>query len=78
MDVHRAMFWFFFGAIVTFGFTLMAFGVVFLRDAFIGMGDAVRGEFVFSSFLFGMVLLIVGGGLLSSAIAESVRRMWKR
>lgn len=76
MSMHRSVFWFLFGVIITFGCVLMVFGVLFIRDAFISAGET-GGEVMILSLLFGIILLLVGGGLLSSCIAESIRKMWR-
>jgi len=58
----------------TFAATLMVFGVLFMRDVYVSIGSA-DGEVAFTSLLFGMILLLVGGGLLCSTIAETVKKL---
>ena len=72
--MHRALSWFLFGVMFTFAATLMVFGVLFMRDVYVSIGSA-DGEVAFTSLLFGMILLLVGGGLLCSTIAETVKKL---
>ena len=72
--MHRALFWFLFGVMLTFAVLLMAFGVLFMRDVYLSTGSA-SGEVPFTSLLFGIILLLVGGGLLCSTIAETVKKL---
>ena len=72
--MHRALFWFLFGVMLTFAVLLMVFGVLFMRDVYLSMGSA-SGEVPFTSLLFGIILLLVGGGLLCSTIAETVKKL---
>ena len=72
--MHRALFWFLFGVMFTFAIMLMVFGVLFMRDVYLSMGST-SGEVAFSSLILGIALLLVGGGLLCSTVAETVRKM---
>ena len=72
--MQRALFWFVFGAMITFAIMLMVFGVLFMKDVYVSMGSA-SGEVTFTSLLFGIVLLLVGGGLLCSTIAETIGKL---
>ena len=72
--MHRALFWFLFGVMFTFASMLMVFGVLFMRDVYVSAGSA-SGEVAFTSLLFGIILLLVGGGLLCSTIAETVKKL---
>jgi hypothetical protein len=72
--MHRALFWFLFGVMFTFSVMLMVFGVLFMRDVYVSMGSP-NGEVAFASLLFGIILLLVGGGLLCSTIAETVKKL---
>ena len=72
--MHRALFWFLFGVMLTFAAMLMVFGVLFMRDVYLSMGSS-SGEVPFTSLLFGIILLLVGGGLLCSTIAETVKKL---
>lgn len=72
--MQKALFWFVFGAMMTFAIMLMVFGVLFMKDVYISMGSG-SGEVTFTSLLFGIILLLVGGGLLCSTIAETIRKL---
>jgi hypothetical protein len=72
--MQRALFWFVFGAMITFAVMLMVFGVLFMKDVYVSMGSG-SGEVTFTSLLFGIILLLVGGGLLCSTIAETIRKL---
>jgi hypothetical protein len=72
--VQKALFWFVFGAMMTFAIMLMVFGVLFMKDVYVSMGSG-SGEVTFTSLLFGIILLLVGGGLLCSTIAETIRKL---
>ena len=72
--MRRALFWFLFGVIFTFAVMLMVFGVLFIRDVYTSIGSET-GAVSFASLLFGIVLLLVGGGLLCSTVAETIRKL---
>ncbi len=72
--MHRTLFWFLFGVMFTFSVMLMVFGVLFMRDVFGSVGSG-SGEVAFTSLLFGIVLLLVGGGLLCSTVAETIKKL---
>jgi hypothetical protein len=72
--MQKAFFWFVFGAMMTFAIMLMVFGVLFMKDVYLSM-DSGRGEVTFTSLLFGIILLLVGGGLLCSTVAETIRKL---
>jgi uncharacterized membrane protein YidH (DUF202 family) len=61
--------WLTFVLSVSLGMVMVCFGVVFLRSMCFCFYLS-RGEAVFSSFLLGVLLLLVGGGLLSSTIVR--------
>ena len=72
--MQKAFFWFVFGAMITFAVMLMVFGVLFMKDVYVSMGSG-SAEVTFTSLLFGIILLLVGGGLLCSTIAETIRKL---
>ena len=72
--MRRPLFWFMFGVIFTFAVMLMVFGVLFMRDVYVSAGSA-SGEVAFTSLLFGIILLLVGGGLLCSTVAETIKKL---
>jgi hypothetical protein len=49
---------------------MIVFGILFIRDVYFS-----AGQVAFGSFIFGIILLIAGGGLLFSTVAESVRKL---
>jgi hypothetical protein len=71
--MKRMLSWFLFGVFLTFGMMLIVFGVFFMRNLLFAVGTG-SGEFAVPSLLFGIVLILVGGGLISSTVAETVRR----
>ncbi len=75
--MKSGLYWFMFGVFVTFGAMLMLFGVLFMKDVYLSLIVA-KGTIAFPSLLFGIILLMVGGGLLSSTIAKSIRKMASR
>jgi hypothetical protein len=72
--MRRPFFWFLFGVMFTFAAMLMVFGVLFMRDVYVSAGSA-SGEVAFTSLLFGIILLLVGGGLLCSTVAETIKKL---
>lgn len=75
--MKRVLSWFLFGVFVTFGIMLIVFGIFFMRNLLLALGTD-RAEFAVPSLLFGIILILVGGGLISSTIAESVKRILHR
>ena len=71
--MERLWFWFVFGVFFTLSIVMIVFGILFIRDFHVS-----AGEVAFGSFIVGVVLLLVGGGLLSSTIAETVRKLLKK
>jgi hypothetical protein len=69
--MNRLWSWFVFGVFFTLSVTMIVFGILFIRDVYI-----YRGEVSFGSLIFGIILLMVGGGLLSSTIAETIRKFY--
>jgi hypothetical protein len=66
--------WFMFGVYMTLGIIMVIFGALFLRTVFISLYLA-QGEIAFSSLMLGIVLLMVGGGIVSSSIARYVKKV---
>lgn len=52
---------------------MVVFGVLFIKDVYVH-----RAEASFGSLIFGILLLLVGGGVLSSTIAETVRKLFQK
>jgi uncharacterized membrane protein YhaH (DUF805 family) len=70
----RMWFWFVFGVFFTLSITMIVFGILFIRDVYYSSS----GEVAFGSLIIGVILLFAGGGLLSSTIAETVRKLLKK
>lgn len=68
----RMFFWFFFGIVLTLSIIMVVFGILFIRDFYLHDAEIACGSLVF-----GIALLLAGGGLASSTIAETVRRLQK-
>jgi hypothetical protein len=69
--MNRILFWFVFGVFFTLSIMMIVFGILFIRDVYLH-----RGEAVFGSLLVGIILLMTGGGLLSSTVAETIRKLY--
>lgn len=69
--MNRIWSWFAFGVFFTLSVIMIVFGILFIRDVYV-----FRGEVSFGSLIFGIILLMVGGGLLSSTIAETIRKFY--
>jgi hypothetical protein len=67
--------WFASGVFASIGLVMMILGVLFIRSM---MVSSLCWAGIFTLSLFGVILLLTGGGLLSSTIAESFRRFWRR
>ena len=65
--MKSTMYWLTFGLSVSFGVVMVFFGAVFIRSMCFCFYLS-RGQAAFSSLLMGVLLLLVGGGLLSSTI----------
>jgi uncharacterized membrane protein len=65
--------WFVFGVFFTLSIIMVVFGILFIRDVYYS-----RGEVAFGSLVIGVILLLAGGGLLSSTVAETVRKFLKK
>jgi hypothetical protein len=62
-----------FGVYITLGTIMIVFGAFFLRTVFMSLYLA-QGEIAFSSLILGVMLLMVGGGVVSSSIARYVKK----
>ncbi len=65
--------WFLFGVFTSMALLMVVFGVLFIKDVYVN-----RAEASFGSLIFGVLLLLAGGGVLSSTIAETVRRLLQK
>jgi hypothetical protein len=75
--MRSAMRWIVFGVYLALGTLMICFGVIFIRNAYFSLYLS-KGEVAFSSLLLGVILLMVGGGLVCSTIARSLKRVWAR
>ncbi|MCX8111531.1 MAG: hypothetical protein N3D15_09850, partial [Syntrophorhabdaceae bacterium] len=64
--MNRMFFWFIFGVFFSLSITMIVFGIIAISDVYYHRQDAV-----FGSFIFGIILILAGGGILSSTIAET-------
>ena len=71
--MDRLWFWFVFGVFFTLSVMMIVFGILFIKDVYLS-----SGEVAFGSLIIGAVLLLAGGGLLSSTIAETIRKVLKK
>ncbi len=67
--MKSTMYWLTFGLSVSCGMVMVFFGAVFIRHMCFCLYLS-RGEDAFPSLLLGVLLLLVGGGLLSSTIVR--------
>jgi hypothetical protein len=71
--MNRLLLWFLFGVFTSLALLMVVFGVLFMKDVYVN-----RAEASFGSFIFGVLLLLAGGGVLSSTIAETVRKLFQK
>jgi hypothetical protein len=67
--MKSAMYWLTFGLSVSCGMVMVFFGAVFIRHMCFCLYLS-RGQAAFPSLLLGVLLLLVGGGLLSSTVVR--------
>jgi hypothetical protein len=70
--MNRLLFWFVFGVFFALSMILIVFGILSVRDVYLQ-----RGEVAFGSLILGIILIMTGGGLLFSSIAETIRKIRK-
>ncbi|HAR95105.1 MAG TPA: hypothetical protein DCR97_03960 [Deltaproteobacteria bacterium] len=75
MTIHKLLLWFSYGAFAITGLVMVILGFLFF---FSTIGSSLSGTSMFTQLLFGIILLVTGGGLLSSAFVESYRRFRHR
>lgn len=71
--MSRILLWFLFGVFTSMALLMVVFGVLFIKDVYVNKAEAS-----FGSLIFGVLLLLAGGGVLSSTIAETVRRLLQK
>ncbi|HOJ43609.1 MAG TPA: hypothetical protein PK800_05780 [Syntrophorhabdaceae bacterium] len=67
---NRMFFWFVFGVFCSLSLVMIVFGIITIRDVYIN-----RDHAIFGSVVFGIVLILLGGGILSSTIAETIYKL---
>lgn len=68
--INRMFFWFVFGVFVSLSIIMIVFGIITIRDVYVN-----RVHVVFGSVIFGIVLILAGGGILASTIAETIHKL---
>lgn len=71
--MNRILLWFLFGVFTSLALLMVVFGILFIKDVYVH-----RAEASFGSLIFGILLLMAGAGVLSSTIAETVRKLFQR
>jgi hypothetical protein len=71
--MRSLLYWIMFGVYMIVGFVLLFFSVLFLRHVYVALWTS-DGRIAIPSLLFGVILLMVGGGILFSALARSIKR----
>jgi hypothetical protein len=71
--MNRILLWFLFGVFTSLALLMVVFGILFIKDVY---GHSAEASF--GSLIFGILLLLVGGGVLSSTIAETIRKLFQR
>jgi hypothetical protein len=67
--------WILYGLFAATGLAMVILGLLFFHSMVM---SSPGGQGIFTLLLFGIILLVAGGGLLSSTIAESFRRLSRR
>jgi hypothetical protein len=75
--MKSALYWLKFAVYVVVAISMLVFGALLIRHVYVCLCLA-RGESAFLSLLLGVVLVLVGGGLLCSALARSIKRAFER
>ncbi len=71
--MRSVLYWIVFGVYMIVGFVLLLFGALFLRHVYVALW-MYDGRIAIPSLLFGVILLMVGGGILFSTFARSIKR----
>jgi hypothetical protein len=71
--MNKILLWFLFGVFTSLALLMVVFGILFIKDVY---GHSAEASF--GSLIFGILLLLVGGGVLSSTIAETVRKLFQK
>ena len=70
--MRRILFWFVFGVFFSLSIILIVFGILCIRDVYIQ-----RAEVSFGSLIMGIILIMAGGGILFSTIAETIGKLFR-
>lgn len=70
--MNRILFWFVFGVVFSLSIIMIALGILSIKDVYLH-----SGEVAFGSLMLGILLIMAGGGILFSTIAETIRRLCK-
>lgn len=68
--VRRLFFWFVFGVFISLSLMMIVFGIITIRNVYLD-----RAHVIFGTVIFGVVLILVGGGILASTIAETIHKL---
>jgi len=68
--MNRMFFWFIFGVFFSLSITMIVFGIITISDVYLRRENAI-----FGSIIFGILLILAGGGILSSTIAETIYKL---
>jgi hypothetical protein len=71
--MRSAAYWVVFGVYIVAGVVMLFFGALFLRHAYVSLWMS-DGRIAFSSLFLGVILFLVGGRILFSTLARSVKR----
>lgn len=68
--LKRMFFWFVFGVFLSLSLVMIIFGIITIRDVYVN-----RVHVFFGSVIFGIILILAGGGILASTIAETIYKL---
>jgi hypothetical protein len=71
--MRSAAYWVVFGVYTVVGVVMLFFGALFLRHVYVSLWMS-DGRIAFSSLLLGVILFLVGGRILFSTLASSIKR----
>jgi len=69
----RISLWFLFGVFLTLSIVMFFLGILFIRDAYLHEGEMSAG-----SLILGILLFLVGSGLFSSAIKQTIKKIYNK
>ncbi len=71
--MRSAVYWFVFGVYMVVGVVMLFLGALFLRHVYVSLWMS-DDRIAFSSLFLGVILFLVGGRILFSALASSIKR----